>query len=213
MLSNDILRVKMPIITSIKPQKNRKRVNVYLDDKFGFGLDLENFVTLGLRVERELSDKEVEEIVKKAEFQKTLDKLLRFATLRPRSEKEIKDWFQRRKVHESLHRELFNRLNRLDLIDDEKFAQWWVEQRSSFRPRGKRALEMELRMKGIKKEVIGQVLANIKLDEEKVAGELLSKKSYKWRLLPKREARAKMGAFLARKGFNWEIIEKVLGKR
>jgi len=203
----------VPTVTSIKPQRNQKRVNVYLDDKFGFGLDLENFVTLGLRVERELSDKEVEEIVKKAEFQKTLDKLLRFATLRPRSEKEIRDWLKRKKIYESLHKELFNRLNRLDLIDDEKFAQWWVEQRSSFRPRGKRALEMELRMKGIKKEVIGQVLANTKLDEEKVAGELLSKKSYQWRLLPKREARAKMGAFLARKGFNWEIIEKVLGKR
>ena len=203
----------MPTITSIKPQRNKKRVNIYLDGKFGFGIDLENFVMLGLKVEQELSDKEVEEIVKKSEFQKTLDKLLRFATLRPRSEKEIKDWFKRKKVYESLHQELFNRLNRLDLIDDEKFAQWWVEQRSSFKPRGKRALEMELRMKGIKKEVIGQVLSNIKVDEEKVARELLNKKSYKWKNLPKREARAKMSAFLARKGFNWEAIEKVLGKR
>ena len=203
----------MPTVTAIRPQKNKKRVNIYLDGKFGFGIDLENFVKIGLKVEQELSDKEVEEIVKKAEFQKTLDKLLRFATLRPRSEKEIKDWFKRRKVYESLHDELFNRLNRLDLIDDEKFAQWWVEQRSSFRPRGKRALEMELRMKGIKKEMIGQVLSNLKVDEEKVARELLNKKSYKWKNLPKREARAKMSAFLARKGFNWEIIEKVLGKR
>ena len=203
----------MPIITNINPQKNQKRVNIYLDGKFGFGLDLESFIKLGLKVEQDLSDEKIAEIVKKSEFQKTLDKLLRFATLRPRSEKEIKDWFKRRKVHESLHQELFNRLNRLDLIDDEKFAQWWVEQRSSFKPRGKRALEMELRMKGIKKEVIGQVLSNIKVDEEKVARELLNKKSYKWKNLPKREARAKMSAFLARKGFNWEAIEKVLGKR
>lgn len=203
----------MPTITSIKPQRNKKRVNIYLDGKFGFGIDLDNFVILGLKVEGELSDKEVEEIVKKSEFQRTLDKLLRFATLRPRSEKEIKDWLKRRKIHESLHQELFNRLNRLDLIDDAKFAVWWVEQRSSFKPRGKRALEMELRMKGIKKEVIDQVLSNIKVDEEKVARELLNKKSYKWKNLPKREARAKMSAFLARKGFNWEAIEKVLGKR
>lgn len=202
----------MPTITAIKPQRNKKRVNIYLDGKFGFGIDLENFVALGLKVEGELSDKEIEDIVKKSEFQKTLDKLLRFATLRPRSEKEIKDWFKRRKVHESLHKELFNRLNRLDLIDDAKFAQWWVEQRSSFKPRGKRALEMELRMKGIKKEVIGQVLSNIKVDEEKVARELLNKKSYKWKSLPKREATVKMSAFLARKGFNWEVIEKVLKK-
>ena len=202
----------MPTITAIKPQKDKKRVNIYLDGKFGFGIDLGNFVTLGLKVERELSDKEVEEIVKKSEFQKTLDKLLRFATLRPRSEKEIKDWFKRRKVYESLHKELFKRLNRLDLIDDTKFAQWWVEQRNSFKPRGKRALEMELRMKGIKKEVIREVLEETEVDKKKIAKELLDKKSYKWRLLPKREARAKMSAFLARKGFNWEVIEKVLEK-
>lgn len=202
----------MPTITAIKPQKNKKRVNIYLDGKFGFGIDLGNFVTLGLKVERDLSDKEVEEIVKKSEFQKTLNKLLRFATLRPRSEKEIKDWFKRRKVHESLHKELFKRLNRLDLIDDTKFAQWWVEQRNSFKPRGKRALEMELRMKGIKKEIIREVLEETEVDEKKIAKELLDKKSYRWKNLPKLEARQKMGAFLARKGFNWEMIEKVLNK-
>src|SRR3990170_3972664 len=106
----------MPIITSIRQQKNKNRVNVYLDDKFGFGIDLVNFATLHLKVDQELTDKEVEKIVKKAEFQKTLDKLLRFATLRPRSEKEVRDYFKRKKVHESLHEELFEKLKHFELI-------------------------------------------------------------------------------------------------
>ena len=66
----------MPVITSIKPQRNKKRSNIYLDGKFGFGLDLDNFVKLGLKVEQELSDKEIAGIVKEAEFQKILEKLL-----------------------------------------------------------------------------------------------------------------------------------------
>ena len=202
----------MPVITAIKPQKSKKRVNIYLDYKFGFGIDLENFTRMRLRVEMELTEKEIEEIVKKSEFQKTLDKLLRFATLRPRSEKEVKDWFSRRSVHESLHEELFNRLRGLDLIDDKKFAVWWVEQRTTFKPRGKRALGAELRNKGIKKEIISEVLEETEVDEKKIASELLGKKAYRWKNLPKLEARQKMGAFLARKGFNWEIIEKVLNK-
>lgn len=82
----------MPIITAIKPQKKKNRVNIYLDGKYAFGLDLENFVKLGLKVEQELSEKGVSEIVQKAEFKKTLDKLLRYATLRPRSRKEIVIW-------------------------------------------------------------------------------------------------------------------------
>jgi len=200
----------VPIITSIKSQKKKDRVNIYLDDKFGFGIDLENFVKLGLKVDQELSDKEIEDIVKKAEFQKTLDKLLRFATLRPRSEKEIHLWLRRKKVHESLHEELFNRLNHLELIDDEKFAKWWVEQRQSFRPKPKRMLNNELRIKGINNEIIKKVLGEETIDEEKMAKELLGKKAYKWKSLGPREARQKMSQYLAQKGFSWEIVEKVV---
>lgn len=202
----------MPTITSIKPQKNNKRVNIHLDGKFGFGIDLDNFVKLGLNVDQELTEKEVEEIVKKAEFQKTLDKLLKFATLRPRSEKEMSLWLKRKKLHESLHNNLFNRLNRLNLVDDRKFAEWWVEQRQEFSPKAKRILNYELRMKGIKNEIIDEVLGETKIDEEKIARELLQKKAYKWKNMPTRDARLKMSQFLARKGFGWDTIDKVVGK-
>ena len=200
----------MPSITAIKPQKNQKRVNIYLDEKFGFGLDLENLLALGLRVEQVLTDEEVEEIVKKAEFHKTLEKLLNFATIRPRSEKEIKDWFKRKKIHESIWKKLFNRLKDLDLIDDKKFSQWWVEQRLSFRPRGKRIMNYELRMKGIDKKTIDEVLSETEIDEEKIARELLDAKKYKWKGLEESKARQKMSEFLARHGFEWEVVKKVV---
>ncbi|MCH7640910.1 RecX family transcriptional regulator [Patescibacteria group bacterium] len=199
----------MPTITSIKPQKNKKRVNIYLDDKFGFGLDLKNFMTLGLKVEQELSDIEITEILKKAEFQKTLDKLLRFVTLRPRSEKEINNWLRKYKVHQSLVKGLFDKLKRLELLDDTKFAKWWVEQRVNFRPRAKRILSQELRMKGIDRNTIEDVLSEIKIDEGKIAKGLLEKKKYRWEKLPKIEARKKMSEFLGRKGFDWNTISKV----
>ncbi len=198
----------MPIITAIKPQKNKKRVNIHLDGKFGFGIDLENFVKLGLKVEQELPEREVEEIIKKAEFQKTYDKLVRFTTLRPRSEKEVNDWLRKYKVHKSIHKELFIRLKRLDLLDDRKFAQWWIEQRITFRPRGKRALSFELRQKGIDRDLINQILSEVKIDEQKIACQLLKKKKYKWEKLGKLKARKKMSEFLARKGFSWAVIKE-----
>ena len=69
----------MPSITAIKPQKSKNRINIYLDGKFGFGLDLENFVKFGLKVEQELSEERIIEITKKAEFQKVFDRILFFA--------------------------------------------------------------------------------------------------------------------------------------
>ena len=200
----------MPIITSIKSQKKKERVNVYLDDKFGFGIDLENFVILGLKVDQEVTEIEIEKIVKKAEFQKTLDKLLRFATLRPRSEGEINNYLRRKKVHESMHSQLFDRLNHLELIDDEKFAKWWVEQRQAFRPKPKRILSNELRVKGINSEIIKKVVGEEEIDEEKMAKDLIEKRAYKWKNLEGFELKQKMSQYLAQKGFTWEIVEKVV---
>ena len=200
----------MPRITAISPQKNGKRVNIYLDGKFGFGIDLENYVTLGLKVESDLTVEKVNEIIKKAEFQKTLDKILKFATLRPRSEREIRGWLKRKKVHESLHKDLFDRINRLDLMDDRKFAEWWAEQRQEFSPRAKKIIDYELRAKGVKKEIIDVVLSDVVVDEEKIARDLLEKRSYRWKGLPRLERRKKMGQFLGRKGFEWETISKAV---
>ncbi len=200
----------MPIITALKPQRNKKRVNVYLDGRFSFGIGLENLVKLNLKIEKEYSEKEIKEIIKKAEFQKTYDKLLRYSTLRPRSKREVETWFKKHKVHESLHEKLFNKLKRLELLDDTKFAKWWVEQRVAFRPRGKRALMAELRQKGIDRYIIDEVLIETGINEKKMAKKLLEKRKFRWERLNKLEARKKKSDFLARKGFNWEIIKQLV---
>lgn len=212
----------MPIITKIVPQKNGKRVNIYLDDKFstkggpasgwGFGLDLENYVVLGLKVGQELTAEKVEEIVKKAEFQKTYDKILRFASMRPRSRKEFGVWLVKHKIPSSLNAGLFERLERLELIGDKKFASWWVTQRIRFKNKSKRALEMELRQKGVKKEVISEVLSEEQIDEKSMAKKLLKKKERLWSSLDEFTKRRKKSEYLLRNGFSWDSIRDLLNK-
>ena len=202
----------MPVITQIKPQKNKKRVNVYLDERFAFGLDLENYLKINLKVGNELSDEEVKDIVEKSEFSKTFDKLLRFAALRPRSKKEVYGWFYRKKVHESMQGKLVKKLEKLRFLDDEEFAKWWVEQRVSFRPRGKRLLQVELRQKGVEKDVIENALAELdeEIDEKVMAKKLLKKNSYKWDKLESGERKTKAGRYLAGRGFGWDVIKTVV---
>ncbi len=192
----------MPVITQIKQQKNKDRVNIYLDDKFGFGIDLENFVKLKLRVEQELSDEEIEKITNKAEFQKTLDKLLRFAYLRPRSEKEIRDWFYRKKVPDTMHSDLFSKLKYFDLLDDVKFAKLWVENRQAFRPKSKRILKQELQIKGISRDIIDDVFSEIEIDEDKIALAMLNKKRF--------ADDNKRLSYLVRNGFDFEIAKRAV---
>jgi len=54
----------VPVITVISLQKSKNRVNIYLDGKFGFGIDLDNFVKLNLKVEQDLSEEEIETYLK-----------------------------------------------------------------------------------------------------------------------------------------------------
>jgi regulatory protein len=200
----------MPVVTKISPQKKKNRVNIYLDEKFAFGLDLENYMKLGIKVGDEYSDKELNEIVKKSEFQKTSDKLINYSILRPRSKREVELWLRRKKVHESMHEDLFNKLKRLDLLDDEKFASWWVKQRLEFRNKSKRELIFELRSKGIDKNTIDDVMSKYDVDDESSAKKLILKNKHKWERYEEKDRKQKMKEYLARKGFSWEIIKKVV---
>lgn len=199
----------MAIITSIKPQRNKKRVNIFLDGKFAFGLDLETFVKLNLKIESEFSEEKIGEIVKKAEFAKVYGKILMFASLRPRSRKEFERWLTKHKVHNSLHETLFNKLKRFEFLDDEKFAKWWVEQRLQFKSKSKRELIQELRIKGISKNAIDDVFSKLDINEESSARKLLKKNKHKWERLSDFEAKKKAFAYLGRKGFSWDVIRKV----
>lgn len=200
----------MPEVTLLKPQKDGKRVNVYLDGEFGFGIDLDNLVLNHIKIGSVLTNDEVKKIVRKAEFQKTLDKLLKFAMLRPRSEKEIDDYLKRKKVHESMWKDLFEKLKHFELLDDAKFAKWWVDQRLAFKKISGKVLKLELFKKGIDKEIIENVLEDTPIDEEKMARELLAKRAYKWEGLDARTAKQKKFRYLAGKGFDYEVVEKIL---
>ena len=144
----------------------------------------------------------------KAEEEKIYNRVLRFATLRPRSEKEVKLWFQRKRVYPELAEGVFNRLKSLSLVDDNAFAKWWVDQRLTFRPKGRRALFVELRQKGIDREVISQALEVV--DDKSVASSLARRRLLRLAHLPNEVRQKKLSDFLARRGFSWEVIKEVV---
>lgn len=132
-------------------------------------------------------------------------KLLKYATLRYRSEKEIGDWFKRKKVGKEIQKELTGKLGELDLLGDERFAAWWIDQRVTFRPRSKKELYFELLKKGIAKAIIKEAIEKAKIDEVKVAKKLLSSKKYR--------EKEKIAGYLSRKGFSWSVISRVIDQK
>ncbi|HUV42673.1 MAG TPA: RecX family transcriptional regulator [Patescibacteria group bacterium] len=200
----------MPQVTKIKAQKNKKRVNLYLDGKFFFGLDADNFLKARLKIGQKLNQKQIDDLIFKNEFQKLLDRAFRLISRRPRSEKEISNYFKKKKSSSKVAEKVIAKLKELKQIDDREFARWWVDQRTSFRPRGKYGLTMELRQKGIDKAVIKETVESV--SELRLAEELAQKKLKTYKNLSKNEFYRKMSAFLARRGFSWEVIRTVIAK-
>lgn len=199
----------MAKISQISPQKTQQRVNIYLDGQFAFGLDLDNFLKSGLVVGQELTDEQIEELVFKNDFQKLYDRVLRFISVRPRSKREITDYLSRKKTPEKLVEKIVDRLAAGGLIDDAAFARWWVEQRVTFRPKGKRALLAELSQKGVNREISEKVI-NQEINEEELARRAAEKKLRSLASLPSQERRQKMTNFLLARGFSWETIKKII---
>jgi len=137
-----------------------------------------------------------------------LDKVYRFLSLRLRSEKELADYLKKRKISSLEIEKIFKILKEQKLIDDWEFAKWWIEQRETFKPKGKIALKAELRQKGISEEIIEKVLAHV--DELNLAKKALTKRIETYHKFPPEEFLRKISQFLSYRGFSWQTIEKII---
>jgi regulatory protein len=86
------------------------------------------------------------------------DAAIRFLGVRPRSEREIRDRLAKHEFAPQVVDGVMEKLRRLDLVDDAAFAEYWIDQRQSHRPRGGRLLKQELRLKGVDVEVAAAAL-------------------------------------------------------
>lgn len=201
----------MSTITRIVQQKQKERANIFLDGKFAFGFSIDEVFKNKLKVGQVLSQQETEDLEKKSISERIYYGAIEFGTRRPRSEREFRLWFRRKKVEETLQGETLQKLANLGLVDDEKFASWWVEQRLIFRPKARRVLKLELLQKGISKEIIDKTLEDEELPtEEEQIFKVAQKKWERLKNLEDKERKQKLSEFLARRGFSWDTIKGVL---
>jgi|SRR3990172_740043 len=149
---------------------------------------------------------------KQTEYQNIFDKVIKFATLRPRSIKEIEDYFNRKKIVKGVRKQLFNKLKILGLVDDKEFARWWVDQRLTFRQIGERKLRGELRLKGVAEDTINTIFEekDVKNEQKILALRLMSKKMKQYSGLSAEKTRKRAYNMLLSRGFDWDVTKEVI---
>jgi len=143
------------------------------------------------------------------QYQKAFAKSIRFLSFRPRSEKEIKDYLTKKRFSEKIIFPIIERLKELKYLDDLDFAKRWVEVRQKEKNRSKFAIRLELKQKGIDIDIIEKVIGKAQ-EDFKTAKDIFEKKKERLSHLSNDEFEKKIIPFLQRKGFSWDIIQKLL---
>jgi regulatory protein len=197
-------------ITALKVQKrNRRRVNVHIDGRFAFGLAA--LEAMRLKIGQHLSAEDIARLKEKDQSEVAYDRALNFLSYRPRSVAEVRSRLTEKGYDPTTIDEVIARLSRAGLLDDVAFARYWLENRDTHKPRGSRALQYELRQKGVADAVIADLLADY--DESDAAYRAALPQAHK---LARRNdidtLRSKLVAFLNRRGFSFGIARDTVDR-
>ena len=110
-------------------------MNVFLDGSFAFSLEAEVAMKENLQLEQELSEDKIEALTGADLFQRCLNAAFRYLSYRPRSEAELRERLKRRGFEADSMEAVLTRLREQGLVDDLAFAQFWKDNRETFRPR------------------------------------------------------------------------------
>ena len=202
--------------------KNPNRVNVFVNNEFAFSLDVAQVVDFKLKVGKELSFEELEELKRASEFGKLYQRALEWVLMRPRSIRETRDYLIKKlrsspsggssqgaspslissgESFEFLDT-IISQLLSKGYLDDRRFAEFWVQNRFVKKGVSQKRLAMELTKKGVAKNIIEEVLGG--RDEEEELRKMIAKKRSRY------DDPEKLMVYLCRQGFSYELVRKVM---
>lgn len=128
---------------------------------------------------------------------------------------ELGEYLTRRGADREVITRLLDRFTEVGLLDDEAYANQWVESRH--RARSKRALSMELRRKGLDAQVIDEAVGQLDgNDESAAAHELARRRAEALVKQPYEVALRRVVSALGRRGFAselaWAAAKQALAK-
>ncbi len=218
------------LVSDIKQAvKNPNRVNVFVDDKYSFSLDIAQVVDLGLKKGQTLTPEKLAEYKKASEFGKLYQRTLEWVLTRPHSIRETRDYLNRKKAKtrssfsdhklgraplsvsekesssfgDDTIQEVISRLVEKGYLDDQKFAEYYVENRFVKKGISSKRLRMELIKKGVDKSIIDDVLDSTTRNDEEEIQKIIAKKRARY-------DDDKLIQYLVRQGFDYALSKKLV---
>ena len=196
----------MPIITKIETQKNKSRVNIFVDDSFFCGLNKETAVIFGLKENKEIDEEKLKVAVFESEVKSAFEKSLDYLGRRMYTKKELIERLTQKGYTREVSEKVIEKLEEYRYIDDKLFAKQFFQSNQHL---SKRVLQGKLVQKGVSNDIILELI-NERTNESEFELCLLQAQKYlKSKKINDIKDVQKMQASLARKGFDFDTIKKV----
>ncbi|HYH11000.1 MAG TPA: regulatory protein RecX [Thermomicrobiales bacterium] len=198
-------------VTRVSPQQaTAERMNIYLDGRYAFSLSVQALTAHPVSVGDQLGPADIERLRNADEPDRATASALNLLTHRGRSERELRQRLRQKGYTAAAIDETIRRVVDWGYLNDEQFAAAWVEQRSSGKPRSRRALAHELREKGVDRQIVETTIEEADIDEVADARRLAADKWRKERGEDPAKRRQRTAAFLARRGYGWDVAKQVI---
>ena len=197
-------------ITALQPQRrSKRRVSVFLDGTFLFGLSSETVGALGLHVGREVDRAELDRIAREEQLHEARQYAFLLLSYKARATEELTQRLTRKGFSPDIIARTLQRLAELKMIDDAGFARRFAEDRIAIGHKGKWRVRGELMKRGIGRQQIDAAIAEAP-DEVAAAKEVAAKYLSRNRRLEPDVLRRRLYALLARRGFSPDTIRQVI---
>ncbi len=195
----------MAKITEIKECRNKNRVNIYIDGEFCLAIDKFVAYKSFLKVGKEISQEQLEDIAFEEERETALKKGIAYVTRYRVTEKKARDYLKGKEYSPRIIEETMEKLQKYSFISDEQYAVDFAISRQ--KRKGGKLIKMELAQKGVSKDIISEI--QFDPEQEKTACKKQAEK-YMRRKEKTRENFAKLFQNLAGKGFDFAVIKSVI---
>lgn len=213
-------------VTKMTPGvRDPNRVNIFLDGHFAFSLDVNQVVDAGVKIGYKVTAERLEELRHMSEFGKLYQRTLEWVLTRPHSVREARDYLRRRQIkRRMLNRQrareekrplaeiedgtmqlVLERLIEKKYLNDQKFAEFYVENRYVRRGISHKRLKMELQKKGVSPELISAAMTKVQRDENEEIFKVIAKKRKKYNDF-------QLIGYLTRQGFNFQQAKDAVEK-
>ncbi len=204
------------MIVSRIVKKDAKNVVVHFDNDEVLFLSVDIFYKSGLKKNDEISDDRFSSLIKENQLFHIRQRAFRYLGRRQHSTSELRIKLKQKRYETELINEVLDDLKKKNFLDDTKFAEMFVEEKMKLKLWGEQKLRSELVKRGIKSEIITDVLANKISEEDKLNNAMIiaSKKydTLKNRNVEKDVIKRKLITFLNSRGYNYDVIKEVCDK-